>query len=224
MKCGLLILKRAELPIETAVSKFGGSPGWVEEPAWPRSRSTGEPMLFIGQIVVDPLLFPIAPGRIAYIFITRENDGSIETWAPDAGESAVVIQQASSERKFALSEGPRLAETYWEGGTRRERPLELAASFDYQDESENPSYDEVVRFWERDRQIEHVLRWAQKVGGTPEWIQADEAPEGWGLLAQFGDGFWLDGRCIETNLNFGAGRCYVLISPDCAQGKLIWQC
>jgi hypothetical protein len=34
----------------------------------------------------------------------------------------------------------------------------------------------------------------------------------------------MGGESLQTNWNFGAGSCYVFISPDCAQGAMLWQC
>src|SRR5689334_4419099 len=92
------------------VTKFGGQPTWYGEPRWPLSRSTEEPMQFICQIALDPLLFGDIPGRMAYVFMA---DGANEyvdfTWDPDAGENAVVIQPGDYDLPTKLlTEGPTL--------------------------------------------------------------------------------------------------------------------
>ena len=70
MEQGRLILQRAPKPIEEPVTKLGGLPVWVDEPAWPVSAATGEQMLFIGQVAIDQPLFPVKTPRIAYLFVT----------------------------------------------------------------------------------------------------------------------------------------------------------
>ena len=34
----------AEAPVRELVTKFGGQPVWLEKPAWPLSKETGNPM------------------------------------------------------------------------------------------------------------------------------------------------------------------------------------
>src|SRR5439155_783936 len=45
-----LLLQRAGGPITARVTKFGGQPVWLEEPAWPLTPATGEPMEFVAQV------------------------------------------------------------------------------------------------------------------------------------------------------------------------------
>ena len=47
-------------------------------------------MTFIGQVALDPQLFPNGAGKVAYAFITDDED--IDTWGSDFGESAVIVQ------------------------------------------------------------------------------------------------------------------------------------
>jgi hypothetical protein len=87
----MITFHEAHGPIVDPVTKFGGQPVWVADPVWPLSRSTGQPMQFIGQIALDRDLFGDVPARMAYLFMT-DTDGSAETWDPNAGENAVVLQ------------------------------------------------------------------------------------------------------------------------------------
>jgi hypothetical protein len=94
-----LVLRRSPVPIEEPVTKFGGLPVWVGEPAWPTPVATGQKMLFIGQVVIDKRLFPVEEHRLAYLFITEEDDetvGQLETWNPSSGENAVIIQKVGT--------------------------------------------------------------------------------------------------------------------------------
>jgi hypothetical protein len=179
-------------------------------------------MLFIGQIVVEPLLFPVEPGRIAYIFMTR--DEAVDcTWDPRSGENAVVIQQSSPGRIAAVTDGMRLMEVYWENGVAIRRPLELMATVDIEPAPPEVPYEELSQ-WDPERQVEYYAARNQKVGGTPDWIQADETPAGWRLLLQLPDFPNVGGESIQTNWNFGTGSCYAMISPDCSEGIVLWQC
>jgi hypothetical protein len=222
MEYGRLILRRSESPIQQPVTKLGGLPVWVAEPAWPVSPTAGEPMLFIGQIVVEPRLFPVEPGRIAYIFMTSDEavDG---TWDPRSGENAVVIQQTSPGRKATTTEGTRLMETYWANGVALTRPLELIATVSIEPDLPDVPYEELSQ-WDPERQLEYYAARGQRIGGTPDWIQSDESPAGWRLLLQLPDYPKVGRESIQTNWNFGTGSCYAMISPDCSEGIVLWQC
>ncbi len=96
-------------PIVEFVTKFGGQPNWVGESQWPISKSTGNPMRFIGQIAIDPDLFPFTAARMAYLFMTDEAEHVDGTWEPDGGENAVILQPGSNPAKTQpLAEGPTL--------------------------------------------------------------------------------------------------------------------
>ena len=88
-KCAVIELSKGIEPTGAAVTRFRGEPSWRGEPQWPLSRSTGVPMGFLGQIVLTdvPGLTEEAStnGRIAYIFMT-ENENSVEpTGEPEGG-------------------------------------------------------------------------------------------------------------------------------------------
>lgn len=226
MDRGRLILQRALEPIKEPVTKIGGLPVWVDEPAWPRSAATGEQMLFIGQVVISRPLFAVEAPRIAYLFITedtQETVGLLETWSPDSGENAVIIQAPSVGRPPTIIPGRTLKETYWEAGTRMTRPLELAATVSIEPVPADVPADEVLE-WDSAQRIEYENGRGQQVGGIPDWIQHDEGPEGWQLLLQISDYVFVAGETIQTNWNFGTGSCYVMISPDYEEGILLWQC
>ncbi|SEH01536.1 hypothetical protein SAMN05444920_120240 [Nonomuraea solani] len=74
----------ADGPVREPVTKLGGQPVWLEEPQWPLSGATGEPMQFLGQ-------FTLGGGRLAYVFMGDE-EYSGGTFEPEGGENAVVIQ------------------------------------------------------------------------------------------------------------------------------------
>src|SRR5262249_48330321 len=148
--------------------------------------------------------------------------GQLQTWDPNSGENAVVIQKVRRQPTLRIGDGPRLMETYWENRVPKSRPLELSAEILI--EPMRDVSDEEAGQWDERRRIEYFNEQGQVIGGAPEWIQADEAPEGWRLLLQMHDYPWVNGESVQTNWNFGTGRCYVLISPDCSEGIFLWQC
>lgn len=80
--------------VATSKTKFGGQPDWLEDPAWPISRTTGEPMQFIAQIEINPEQFPQAQGKVAYLFMAASmaNKPAPAFWESDGGDNAVIIQ------------------------------------------------------------------------------------------------------------------------------------
>ncbi|WP_173095717.1 hypothetical protein [Actinomadura verrucosospora] len=89
----------ADGPVREPVTKIGGQPAWLEEPQWPSSRFTGDPMQFLGQFTIDG-------GRLAYVFMDDEELSRL----PEDGENAVVIQLGGRIPDFvtvrAQAEGP----------------------------------------------------------------------------------------------------------------------
>jgi uncharacterized protein YwqG len=103
-----LLLSLADGPITGRVTKFGGQPEWVEDPAWPLSTELGTPMRFIGQVTVPRT--EGAPERMAYVFMTQDDEEDADgTWEPEGGENAVICQPGrgpSFVETTALAEGP----------------------------------------------------------------------------------------------------------------------
>lgn len=86
------ILEFTEPATATSESiKFGGQPDWLETPQWPLSADLGKPMRFICQVPLGGL-FPQHHGKVAYLFMTEEDEYVDGTWEPDGGENAVIIQ------------------------------------------------------------------------------------------------------------------------------------
>ncbi|MDQ1626961.1 MAG: hypothetical protein QOI54_705 [Actinomycetota bacterium] len=103
-----LVLSPADAPVTDPVTKFGGQPVWVGEPAWPLSAELGAPMRFIGQLCVPGTAD--SPPRMAYLFMTQDDDADVEgTWEADGGENALICrpgQPAPFLRTTAQPEGP----------------------------------------------------------------------------------------------------------------------
>lgn len=75
----------------TIKTKFGGQPDWIGQPQWPISAELGKPMRFICQVHLGDV-FPEHTGKLAYIFMTEEDEYADGTWEPDGGENAVIVQ------------------------------------------------------------------------------------------------------------------------------------
>jgi uncharacterized protein YwqG len=214
----------AAAPVAGLVTKFGGQPNWIAEPQWPLSRATGNPMRFIAQIALEEALFPGASGRMAYLFMTDEEDYVDGTWEPDGGENAVVIQPGKvGAAVAALASGPTLYEMV---EVKRKKPLEpqpreytvrLTRGDDplFQPESQRAHFSDEE--WDA---YANALD-GNKIGGTPIFLQDDEfpSPGDWRLLLQ------LDSTRVPFFVNFGdAGVAYAFLSMDGSEGKLLWQC
>ena len=137
-------------------TKFGGQPDWLEKPQWPISPELEGPMRFIAQIALGDV-FPEHKGKVAYIFMTEDDEEYIDgTWEPDGGENAVIVQPSAgySSNAEELSSGP----------SRDEFGVEIIKTEIEDDELEGC-----------------------RLGGAPEFLQGDEFPEPkdeWQLLAQ----------------------------------------
>ncbi len=208
-------------PIMGYVTKFGGQPVWWEMPQWPVSRATGEPMRFICQIALDLPLFADTPGRMAYLFITDGEEFVDNTWDPEGGENALVVQPGRYDGPTrALVEGPTLQT--WIAGDRKRHPVEIEYRVelmpgddpDVLDEDEARAHGDAV--WD-----EFTSHWSDtKLGGTPAFLQGEEylAEGTWRLLLQ------LDSASVPFELNFGdAGVGYAFLSADGTHGKFLWQ-
>lgn len=207
-------------------TKFGGQPDWLTTAQWPLSRTTGNPMRFLCQIELDERIFPAAAGKMAFIFITDEDEYIDGTWEPDGGENCVVIQPSSTPlvvKVASLLTGPSLYTMREVAGANRLVPFEQAYGTKLSI-GEDPEYQpSSVRHDWSDEQFDAYASELEgnKIGGTPIFLQNDEFPseESWNLLLQ------LDLTQVPFSVNFGdAGVAYAFIDPEGSQGKLLWQC
>ncbi|MFS0693568.1 hypothetical protein [Streptomyces nitrosporeus] len=233
--------------VRQAVTKIGGQPVWLERPAWPVSRSSGEPMQFIGQ-------FALPGGRLAYLFMADSEEGFVDgTWEPEAGENALLIQPGGRVPPFVTvlgqAEGPtagadHVPEPYdaaWPGAVVPAEPLEGPAAL--------PAFAgrvpggggqvRLVSAWEPGRgplpdtgasadavaslRRRHADARLQFFGGPdirPHWLQGEEEDlgEDWQLLVQ------LAVDRLPFWINFGDGGVgYAFLSPDGNEGRFLWQ-
>ena len=194
--------------VEGEVTKFGGQPGWIDGPQWPINAATGEKMPFVGQVAIDPTLFPKAQGRMAYLFFEDSYDYS---WDPYAGQNAVIIQPGGEVFIDVVAEatGPNIeesAEVYTVDLTRVTEPAMLT------DEARAALSDE-----EAEKIFLSIM--PDKIGGTPDMFQGPEfadCGETSFLLYQIGlQPFWL---------NLGdAGVGFLLIDEEATRGRFLWQ-
>lgn len=211
-------------PIVELVTKFGGQPVWAQQPQWPISKSTGRPMRFVCQIAISEEVFGRIEPRMAYIFMTDEHDFVEETWEPDGGENAVILQPGvptipvqpiaggptlyrMAKKMFRSTLVPELCE-FLVGGPISDDPPFVG-------EPDRASWSD-AQFSEYAATLD-----GNKIGGTPIFLQGDEYPdEGpWMLLLQ------LDSANVPFSINFGdAGVGYAFISEDGTKGKFLWQC
>lgn len=209
----VIAFREVSQPITELVTKFGGQPVWLTEPQWPLSRATGHPMRFICQIALDPDLFGEIPGKMAYIFITDDEQFVDGTWNPERGENSVIIQPGVPTAPTAPPRaGPTLQRSEKDPAGKHhifrdvEYAVELTSGADPGSFSDDEALDHLEEF---------------KIGGTPAFLQGETYPSGgpWRLLAQ------IDSADDLFFLNFGdAGVGYAFLSADGAQGRFLWQC
>ena len=215
----------ADAPITDPVTKFGGQPVWLERPEWPLSKELGRQMQFVCQIALDPDIFGVSPGRMAYLFITGETEDEWVdgTYDPDSGENAVIVQPGGTNdaETVAEREGPSLY-TFVDGrGWEGTVPCEYSVNLEPGEDPEYVGQDERAEWSEAEFDAYERSLDGNKVAGTPGFIQADEFPKRgpWRLLLQ------LDSMTVPFRVNFGdAGIGYAYISEDGQRGKFLWQC
>lgn len=217
-----LIFRQAQMPITGFVTKFGGQPTWWNEPQWPLSRATGEPMRFICQIALDATLFSDIPGRMAYLFITDGETFVDNTFDPEGGENALIIQPGKFKGATQLvATGPSLQAWVDDNKARRRVPVEFIVEFEADEDpdvlDENTAREQGDTAWEA-----FTSHWNDnKLGGTAAFLQGSEYPSGgpWKLLMQLND------TNLPFDLLFGDGGIgYAFISADGEQGRFLWQC
>ena len=216
--------KQVKKPITELVTKFGGNPVWLTEPQWPISKETGKPMRFICQIELSEDIFGKRVCKMAYIFMTDDEEYVDGTWEPEGGENAVILQPGNSDiHTEALNKDPTLYKMEKKFLNKKLVPVscefevELASGKDpeFVPEAERASWDE-----DKCETYANALD-GNKIGGTPIFLQADEFPGtgSWQLILE------LDSTKVPFSINFGdSGIGYAFISKEENIGKFLWQC
>ena len=199
-------------PITEPVTKFGGQPVWIEKPEWAISKTTGKPMTFICQILLEPEIFGKVESKMAYIFMETENWES-QTWDAEFGDNAVIIQpNGKNPNNVQLKEGLTIESEFsvivTEGEDKEIKEENLAAD-DFGEDEFSGAEDEKLS--------------ENKIGGIPIFLQYPQFPddnkENWNLLLQ------LDSCSVPFDINLGdAGVGYAFISKAGKAGKFLWQC
>jgi hypothetical protein len=184
-------------------------------------------MRFIGPIEVPDTVLAASPTRLAYAFMTDDEEYVDGTWEPEGGENAVVVQPGGGSLLVdvaAEAQGPTLYRMIQKPGAAllTPQPCEFAVSLTKGDEPDFvPEETRFASFSDAQSRDYFAALEGNKVGGTPMFIQSDEFPAGgpWTLLLQ------LDSTSVPFSINFGdAGVGYVFVSRDGTQGRLLWQC
>lgn len=211
---------------ERPLTKFGGQPRWVAEPQWPIGKGLGKPMRFLCQIELADNLFPNAAGKVAYIFITDDEEYVEGTWEPFSGENAVVIQPGGNTDVpcEAIQTGPTLQNYVKVPGHEKLQPqdVEFGLEFAEGNDAEFVSESDRIKGSEEESEKYRSSLEGNKIGGTPGFLQGDEFPDNkrdWRLLLQ------LDSCDQPFFVNFGdAGISYTFITEDGTEGRFLWQC
>jgi uncharacterized protein YwqG len=193
---------------EKGKTKFGGQPDWLAKPEWPISKTTGRPMRFICQINLPDSGLNIE-AKLAYLFMTDEEEYVDGTWEPDGGENAIILQPGDNEIKTeAHVTGQTLYEMVEVPGKDRLVPKDFECAVGLIELRETRTQPDDSEF-------------KNKIGGQPDFLQGEEYPsqEKWDLL------FQLDSASVPFHINFGdAGVGYGFISDDKKRAKFLWQC
>ena len=214
----------SDTPIEVRATKFGGQPNWYEKPEWPISRETNNPMRFICQIELDEENFPGSKAKMAYLFMTDEEEYVDGTWEADGGENAIILQPGTPKIPvIEMREGPTLRKYVEVSGYERLQPFDVEYLVEFKTVCDDPYAPEETRSEWNDEQFGKYASSLEgnKISGTPIFLQYDEFPEGesYQLLLQ------LDSTQVPFDINFGdAGIGYGFINKDGTTGKFLWQC
>jgi hypothetical protein len=154
-------IERASEPIQSAVTKIGGMPVFLEAANWPVCKHCRRDMGFLAQINLrSPILFATRY-EMAYIFMCRgkfDDRGRLEceTWDPYAGANAVLLQSGlvASMRAVCPPSFPDFVVT----SSRCREPLV---------DTSDPDTEESL--------LEAVSE-STKIGGVPAWLQRSEDP------------------------------------------------
>jgi hypothetical protein len=205
--------RSADEPVTAPVTKFGGQPAWLSDPAWPVSEAWDRPMRFVCQVALDA-------GQLAYVFVTHADHDDPDFFDPDimfpdGGENAVIIQPGGhyDGPVSASATGPTL---YLEDGS----PAEFTVDLRRVDEPDFLPQKQYMALSDDEQSRYYDAVSGNKVGGAPAFFQGDDWPDDgpWRLLLQ------LDASEVPFHLNLGAGGImFAFISPDSLRGRLLVQ-
>ncbi|HJP74159.1 MAG TPA: hypothetical protein VJ914_07820 [Pseudonocardiaceae bacterium] len=222
-----LSFQPADAPIREPRAKLGGQPVWLDAPSWPVSRELATPMCFVGQFPI-----PGSGGRIAYLFITDDPDGTLPTFEPEGGENALLVQPGGRIPDFLTTTAAATGPSLWRRGTDWDDhvPVELHVGVAELDPAEEAALDAEIAAQEAEiagiaLEIPEtdVLSPRSYVGGKPcFWQPHLVLGPPWRFFFQLdGAEGWDDDAYA---LNFGGGTGYAYLSPDGIEGRFYWDC
>ena len=188
----------ADGPISEPVTKIGGQPVWLEEPQWPFSRISGEPMQFLGQ-------FTLGGGRLAYVFMGDEDLSGL----PEGGDNAVVIQPGGRIPDFvtvrAQAEGPAACVDHLPRLAEHDTSVFLGGPGVEPDWIHDERYPE--KGWTLVVQLTSELEdWLPVDGLTEHRVSEEVVP------------------CYYTWSRSGWGAGWAFVSPNGKEGRFLWDC
>jgi uncharacterized protein YwqG len=181
-------------------------------------------MRFIGQIAIDPSRFSSISARMAYLFMTDEDEFVDGTWEPDGGENAVILQPGTTSTSVVANrEGPSLYKMVQKPAQKLLVPerCEYSVKLEAGEDSELADDASMSKWTDKEADAYASALLGNKIGGTPGFIQRPEfpEPESWRLLLQ------LDSSRVPFSINFGdVGIGYLFLSNDGNTAKFLWQC
>ena len=214
-----LTYKQISGDIDTPVTKFGGQPHWLSTPQWPVGRVDNQPMQFIGQIALSKDLFPVAAGKMAYIFADDmasqpANTDMIDD-SSDWGVGVVIIQPGG------IAEVPTIAKATGPEFIDPDTKAKQVYLPDTVERKVDPSFISDTK-WATMSDADLKKReftFGDKVGGTPAFIQRDQFP-GCGTIDKL---LWqsVDAPFQQGLLHGGIG--YAFVDPMVTTGRYFYQ-
>lgn len=202
-------------------SKLGGQPDWLEKPQWALNADTDEPMMFLGQIVLDNDLFGNNEKKIAYIFVTHQpsvddDDFDPDIIDPDSGCTAVIIQPNSEPlvEVIELENGPSLYD-------EDDEPYTASLVLENSTDPEFVEEDDFSELTEEEQNSYTETVSGDKIGGVPYFFEGDAYPDeddSNKLILQ------LNANNQPFFLNIGGSPCmFVFANEDMTNGKIVIQ-
>ncbi|MFD6827066.1 hypothetical protein ACFWC5_43240 [Streptomyces sp. NPDC060085] len=215
--------RAAREPVREPVTKFGGQPVWLDDPAWPVHPQSGVPLVFIGQFRV-----PGDEVRLAYLFL-HEEDMVMGGDTPEDGEAVVLVQPGGRIPIFASIGAPGTwGRTLWRWGPDdTEVPVEWLTDLTPMppalEEAANQAAARSRHLRGEGPDVEFPEEEPPKdfMGGAAIYPndQAFGIEPPWLFLCQFAD----RGEAREDPffLNFGYGSGFLFLSPDHLESRFI---
>jgi hypothetical protein len=196
----LLLVRCTDQSNSKASVKIGGLPSAAEplQFEWPRCATCGQYMQFLMQV-------PLTETAAGLVFMCQNQPGLCDEWDPDAGGNVVKVVASNGSETIPP---PGSAET----------------TLPFQMDLDAVPFEQTYESALRDQTLVH--RVLGKLGGAPDWIQADETPicNACGLAMSFVGQFEqaTDGK---VEVNYGGGLAYLFhCACSGASAKFLWQC